>query len=141
MKNYLVSNNRCALATFLVALLALPVSLLLAQGTPPVAKPGKYTGRNITGDLVRGPSVSIAELASAPTSAASSAGAEIHPNRRPVLRPSVRDSRAPLDRAPAAPQAAAAAPTPSFRGFTGLTHLQERTARNGNQNEGVGAAA
>jgi len=133
MKNYLVSNNRCALSTFLVALLALPVSLLFAQGTSPVAKPGKYTGRNITGDLVRGPSVNIAELASAPTSAASSAGAEIHPNRRPVLRPSVRDSRAPLDRAPAAPQAAAAAPTPSFRGFTGLTHLQERTARNGNQ--------
>src|SRR6266567_6313910 len=127
MKNYLVSNNRCALSTFLVALLALPVSLLFAQGTSPVAKPGKYTGRNITGDLVRGPSVNIAELASAPTSAASSAGAEIHPNRRPVLRPSVRDSRAPLDRAPAAPQAAAAAPTPSFRGFTGLTHLQERT--------------
>jgi hypothetical protein len=34
---------------------------------------------------------------------------------------------------PAAPVAAAAAPTPSFRGFTGLTHLQQRTARNGNQ--------
>src|SRR5204863_8765641 len=66
-------------------------------------------------------------------SAASSAGAEIHPNRRPVLRPPVRDSGAPLDRAPAAPQAAATAPTPSFRGFTGLTHLQQRTARNGNQ--------
>jgi hypothetical protein len=32
-----------------------------------------------------------------------------------------------------APFAAAAAPTPSFRGFTGLTHLEERTARNGNQ--------
>src|SRR5207237_4574951 len=75
-----------------------------------------------------------AELASAPTSAASSAGAEIHPNQRPVLRPPVRDSGAVLDRAPAAPQAAAAgAPTPSFRGFTGLTHLQQRTARNGNQ--------
>ena len=134
MKNYLGSNNRRALAIFLVALLALPVSLLFAQGTPPLAKPGKYSGRNITGDLVRDPSVNIAELASAPTSAASSAGAEIHPNQRPVLRPPVRDSGAVLDRAPAAPQAAAAgAPTPSFRGFTGLTHLQQRTARNGNQ--------
>src|SRR5207248_7704855 len=121
MKNYLGSNNRRALAIFLVALLALPVSLLFAQGTPPLAKPGKYSGRNITGDLVRDPSVNIAELASAPTSAASSAGAEIHPNQRPVLRPPVRDSGAVLDRAPAAPQAAAAgAPTPSFRGFTGL---------------------
>ena len=134
MKIYLASNNnRRTLASFLTALLVLPVCVLFAQGTPSPTKPGKYTGRNITGDLIRGPSVHIAELASAPTSAASSAGAEIYPNRRPALRPPVRDSGAVVDRAPAAPQAAAAAPTPSFRGFTGLTHLQERTARNGNQ--------
>ena len=134
MKIYLASNNnRRTLASFLTALLVLPVCVLFAQGTPSPTKPGKYTGRNITGDLIRGPSVNIAELASAPTSAASSAGAEIYPNRRPALRPPVRDSGAVVDRAPAAPQAAAAAPTPSFRGFTGLTHLQERTARNGNQ--------
>src|SRR5438034_7190499 len=134
MKIYLASNNnRRTLASFLTALLVLPVCVLFAQGTPSPTKPGKDTGRNITGDLIRGRSVHIAELASAPTSAASSAGAEIHPNRRPVLRPPVRDSGAPLDRAPAAPQAAATAPTPSFRGFTGLTHLQQRTARNGNQ--------
>ena len=67
MKNYLGSNNRRALAMFLVALLALPVSLLLAQGTPPLAKPGKYTGRNISGDLVRDSGVNITQLASAPT--------------------------------------------------------------------------
>ena len=134
MKIYLASNNnRRTLASFLTALLVLPVCVLFAQGTPSPTKPGKYTARNITGDLIRGPSVNIAELASAPTSAASSAGAEIYPNRRPALRPPVRDSGAVVDRAPAAPQAAAAAPTPSFRGFTGLTHLQERTARNGNQ--------
>jgi len=134
MKIYLASNNnRRTLASFLTALLVLPVCVLFAQGTPSPTKPGKYTGRNITGDLIRGPSVNIAELASAPTSAASSAGAEIYPNRRPALRPPVRDSGAVVDRAPAAPQAAAAAPIPSFRGFTGLTHLQERTARNGNQ--------
>ncbi len=133
MKIYLVSNNRSAFASFLVALLVLPVCVLVAQGTPPLTKPGKYTGRNITGDLVSGPSVNITELASAPTSAASSAGAELNPNRQPALRPPVRDSGAVVDRAPTAPQAAAAAPTPSFRGFTGLTHLQERTARNGNQ--------
>jgi len=134
MKIYLASNNnRRTLASFLTALLVLPVCVLFAQGTPSPTKPGKYTGRNITGDLIRGPSVHIAELASAPTSAASSAGAEIYPNRRPALRPPVRDSGAVVDRAPAAPQAAAAAPIPSFRGFTGLTHLQERTARNGNQ--------
>lgn len=134
MKNYLASNNnRRTLASFLTALLVLPVCVLFAQGTPSPTKPGTYTGRNVTGDLIRGPSVNIAELASASTSAASSAGAEIYPNRRPVLRPPVRDSGPVVDRAPAAPQPAAAAPTPSFRGFTGLTHLQQRTARNGNQ--------
>ena len=133
MKIHIISNNRRVSASVFAALVLLPVCVLLAQGAPPLAKPGKYTGRNVTGELVRGPSVNIAELASAPTSAASSAGAEIHPNQRPVLRPPVRDSGAPLTRVPAASPAVSAAPTPSFRGFTGLTHLQQRTARNGNQ--------
>jgi hypothetical protein len=133
MKNYLVSNNRRALATFLVALLALPVSLLFAQGTPALRKPGNYTGRNITGELIRGQRVNISELANAPTAQASSAGADIQRHREDALRPPVRDSGGVISRAPVAPLAAAAAPTPSFRGFTGLTHLEQRTARNGNQ--------
>src|SRR6266567_4861452 len=133
MKNYLVSNNRCALSTFLVALLALPVSLLFAQGTPPLAKLGTYSGRNITGELVRNQRVNISQLASAPTGQASSAGAEIQRHHEDALRPPVRDSGGVISRVPVAPVAAAAAPTPSFRGFTGLTHLEQRTARNGNQ--------
>jgi len=133
MKNYLVSNNRRALATFLVALLALPVSVLFAQGTPALTKPGKYTGRNITGELIRGQRVNISELASAPTAQASSAGAEMQQHHEDALRPPVHNSGPVTDRAPAEPVAAAAAPAPSFRGFTGLTHLQQRTARNGNQ--------
>jgi len=67
MKIQLVSNNRRALASFLTALLVLPVCVLFAQGTPPLAKPGKYTGRNISGDLVRDSGVNITQLASAPT--------------------------------------------------------------------------
>jgi hypothetical protein len=133
MKIYLVSNNRCALRTFLVALLALPINLLFAQGTPPLAKPGNYTGRNITGELVRSPGVNLSQLASAPRPQASLAGAEIQRHREDALRPPVRDSGAAVEQAPAAPAAVAPAPTPSFRGFTGLTHLQQRTARNGNQ--------
>jgi hypothetical protein len=133
MKIQLVSNNRRALASFLTALLILPACLLFAQGTPPLAKPGKYTGRNITGELIRNQRVNISELASAPTGQVSSAGADIQRNREDALRPPVRDSGGVISRAPATPAAAAAAPTPSFRGFTGLTHLQQRTARNGNQ--------
>jgi len=133
MKIHLVSNNRRALASFLTALLVLPACVLVAQGTPPLAKPGKFTGRNISGELVRDSSVNISELASAPTAQASSAGAEIKPHREDALRPPIRNTGPVVDRAPAAPAAAAGGPTPSFRGFTGLTHLQQRTARNGNQ--------
>jgi hypothetical protein len=133
MKIYLVSDNRRALASFLTALLVLPACVLFAQGTPSLTKPGKYTGRNITGELVRNQRVNIKELASAPTAQASSAGAEIQRHREDALHPPVRESGAVISRVPAEPLAAVAAPTPSFRGFTGLTHLQQRTARNGNQ--------
>ena len=133
MKIHFVSNNRRALASFLTALLILPACLLFAQGTPPLAKPGKYTGRNISGELVRDQRVNISQLASAPTAQVSSAGADIQRHREDALHPPVRDSGAVISRVPAAPVAAAAAPTPSFRGFTGLTHLQQRSARNGNQ--------
>jgi hypothetical protein len=133
MKIHLISNNRRALASFLTALLVLPACVLFAQGTPPLAKPGKYTGRNISGELVRESSVNMSELASAPTAQASSAGADTQPLRQDALRPPIHDLGSVLDQGPAAPAAAVGGPTPSFRGFTGLTHLQQRTARNGNQ--------
>ena len=133
MKIHRVSNNRRALAAFLTALLLLPACVLFAQGRPPLAKPGIYTGRNISGELVRGQRINLSQLASAPTAQASSAGTDTQPLRQDALRPPIHDSGSVLDLAPAAPAAAAAGPTPSFRGFTGLTHLQQRTARNGNQ--------
>src|SRR6476660_4665819 len=110
MKNYLVSDNRCALATFLVALLALPVSLRFAQGTPSPTKPGKYTGRNITGELVRNQRVNISQLANAPTEQVSSAGADIRRHREDALHPAVRNSGGVISRMPTAPLAAAAEP-------------------------------
>jgi hypothetical protein len=133
MKIHLVLNTRRTFASFLLALFVLPACVLLAQGTPSLTKPGKYTGRNITGELIRGQRVNISEVANAPTGQVSSAGADIQRHREDALRPPVRDSGAVISRVPAAPVAAAAAPTPSFRGFTGLTHLEQRTARNGNQ--------
>ena len=133
MKIHFVLNTRRTLALFLSALLVLPACVLFAQGTPSLTKPGKYTGRNITGELIRNQRVNISQLASAPTGQVSSAGADIQRHREDALHPPVRDSGAVISRAPAEPLSAAAAPTPSFRGFTGLTHLQQRTARNGNQ--------
>ena len=133
MKTHIVSNNRRSSLTFLAALVVLPGCLFFAQATPPVAQPGKYAGHVVTGDLVRNVTVNMTQLASAPAEPASKAGTEISPNRRPVLRPPVRDSGAVIEQMPAAPLAPAVGPTPNFRGFTGLTHLQQRTARNGNQ--------
>ena len=134
MKIDLVSNNHRALASFLTALLVLPACVLFAQGTPPLARPGNYTGRSITGELVRNQRVNISQLTSGPTGQVASGGAEIQRHREDALHPPVRESGAVMGRMPtAAPLAAAAAPTPSFRGFTGLTHLEQRNARNGNQ--------
>ena len=133
MKIHFVLNTRRTLALFLSALFVLPACVLFAQGTPSLTKPGKYTGRNITGELIRNQRVNISQLASAPTGQVSSAGADIQRHREDALHPPVRDSGAVISRAPAEPLSAAAAPTPSCRGFTGLTHFQQRTARNGNQ--------
>jgi hypothetical protein len=134
MKTHLVSNNRRSSPAFVAALILLPACLLFGQATPPLAQPGKYTGRVITADFVREATVNMTELASAPAERAAKTGTEIHPNRRPVLRPPLRESGAEMERAPAplAPEATPTA-TPRFRGFTGLTHLDQRNARGGNQ--------
>src|SRR6185312_15553020 len=94
MKINLVSNNYRALTSFLTALLLVPACALFAQGTPPLARPGNYTGRSITGELVRNPRVNIGHLASGPTGQISSGGAEIQRNREDALHPPVRESGA-----------------------------------------------
>ena len=133
MKIHFVSSSRRSSLTFLAALVVIPGCLLFAQATPPIAQPRKYAGHVVTGDLVRNATVNITQLASAPAEPASKAGTEITPNRRPVLRPRVTDSGAVIEQMPGAPLAPVVSPTPNFRGFTGLTHLEQRTARNGNQ--------
>ena len=133
MKIHIVSINRGSSITSLAALVLLLGCLLFAQATPPAAQPGKYAGHVITGELVRDGIVNMTQLASASAAPTSKAGAEIALHRRPVLRPPVRDSGALIDRMPAVPLAPAVGPMPNFRGFTGLTHLEQRNARNGNQ--------
>ena len=58
---------------------------------------------------------------------------EIRPHREDALRPPFVTPEPVIDPSPGGAVAAAAAPTPSFRGFTGLTSPPQRTARNGNQ--------
>ena len=117
--------------------LAIPVSPLFGQLTT-------YKGQTVPGILTQAGKVNMKQLSNA---AASSGGAsaaastavsatkngEIHV--RPILRPPVGNSGPFSDVAPVTPraEAAAAVAQPVFRGFNGLTHLDERTARNGNQ--------
>ena len=83
------SDYRHALVLFLATLLVLPAGLLFAQGTPPLAKPGKLApGRNISGQLVKDSSVNMSELASGPTAQASSGGADAQPLRAGCFAPS-----------------------------------------------------
>jgi hypothetical protein len=134
MKIYIDSNNRRVRASLITALLVLPVCVLFAQGTPSASQPGKYSGRNVTGELNKQGSVNLTQLASEPSDRASTGGPEIQRHRGDALRPPVRDVGPGTDRVPAAASATAiASPSPATRGFTGLTHLEERTARGGNQ--------
>ena len=133
MKTHLVSSNRRSSIVFVAALILLSGCLLFAQATPPLAQPGNYTGRAITGEFIRQATVNMAEVANAPAEPGAKTGTEIHPNRRPLLRPSLRESGAEMERAPAPLAPATPNATPIFRGFTGLKHLDQRNARGGNQ--------
>lgn len=123
--------KRAQLVTCAAALvLALPVSSLLAQLPT-------YTGQKLTGSLAAVGTVNVNDLAetAASTAPAARSGIEANPQRRPVLRPPVRNAAPAVNRTTSTPLAETLATIPplNFRGFNGLTHLDQRTARNGNQ--------
>jgi hypothetical protein len=118
-------------AAVLTVLLSFPS--VLAQQT-------SFKSQKLTGSLVPSGTVNLKQLSEAAPANASAtiAGArdvEINAKRRPVLRPPVRNSGPYSDVAPLTPRAEAVevARQVVFRGFNGITHLDERTARNGNQ--------
>src|SRR5438309_1506561 len=112
--------------------LAIPVSSLFGQLPT-------FKGQTVTGILTQTGTVNMKQLSNvaassngasaAASTAVSPAKAETHV--RPILRPPVGNSGPFFDVAPVTPRAetAAAVARPNFRGFTGLTHLDQRTAR------------
>jgi hypothetical protein len=134
MKTSILSNNRRILIAVFTFLSLLPISLLLAQGTPTTSK--TYTSQDAGSTVTVGPVVNAKQLATAPSAQKGNAGAETHPRGFPDLRPPMQNL-GPLVSQPAAITPLAASPDPvrsSFRGFTGLTHLEQRLyAANGNQ--------
>ena len=104
------------------------------------AQQASFKSQNLTGSLMPSGTVNLKQLSEAApaNTSAAVAGArdiEVNPKRRPVLRPPVRNSGPYSDVAPLTPRAEAveAARQVVFRGFNGITHLDTRNARNGNQ--------
>ena len=114
--------------------LILPICLALAQGTP-VAPPVVYTSTDFSANVTAGPIVNLKQLASESPGPAGSAGGENHFNRFPKLLPPMQDTGETAPQLPATPLATLPEiPDSSFRGFIGLTHLDQRLyAGGGNQ--------
>ncbi len=132
--NYSIKQIRIRGGIGILAGLALPVSFALAQSTALATTPD-YGSQDISSTVTAGPVVNVKQLASKSIGPAGSAGAETHLNRIPELRPPMQDTGDVFDQAPVVPFAASPDPMHSFfRGFTGLTHLDQRLyAANGNQ--------
>lgn len=115
-------------------------SLILAAGLASLAQvdAAQPKGRDLSDSMERAGVVNVSELAKArPEKAAATAGPEFKKLLRELRPPMKHTGRVVSSRMPSTPRAkvaAAAAATPeNFRGFNGLTHLDQRNARNGNQ--------
>jgi hypothetical protein len=110
--------------------LALPTSLLLAQPTS-----AQYGSVDISSAVTAGPVINAKNITSSPPKPAGSLKTEAGPGQFPVLRPPMKQTGAALEQMQTTTPLAAVpdAAQPSFRGFTGLTHLDQRFANGGNQ--------
>ena len=110
--------------------LALPTSSLLAQ--PPSAQ---YTSVDISSAVTAGPVIDAKNIASSPPKPAGNLKTEAGAGQFPVLLPPMKHTGAALEQTQTTTPLAAVPDVaqPSFRGFTGLTHLDQRFANGGNQ--------
>ena len=110
--------------------LALPNSLLLAQST----SSAEYTGVDISSAVTAGPVINAKTITSSPPKPAGNLKTEAGPRPFPELLPPMKHTGAPLEQIDTTIALAAVdAAQPRFRGFTGLTHLDQRFANGGNQ--------
>ena len=110
--------------------LALPTSLLLARSAS-----AQYSSVDISSTVTAGPVINAKNITSSPPKPAGNLKTEAGPNRFPRLTPPMKDTGAALEQTQTTSPFAA---TPDaahsfFRGFTGLTHLDQRFANGGNQ--------
>jgi hypothetical protein len=110
--------------------LVLPNSLLLAQSTS-----AQYTSVDISSAVTAGPVINAKTITSSPPKPAGELKTEAGARQFRVLLPPMKHTGAGLEQAQTATPLAAVpdAAQSSFRGFTGLTHLDQRFANGGNQ--------
>ena len=131
--NSLANGSRTACLTLFAGVFLLPASLLFPQGTQPGAATA-YTSVDITNTITAGPVINVKQITSSSTAPTGGAGREFHPNRFPRLRPPIQESPVEPDQITATPLAELPdAAHAFFRGFTGLTHRDQRLANGGNQ--------
>jgi hypothetical protein len=131
--NSLANGSRTACLSLFAGVFLLPLSLLFPQGTQPGAATD-YTSVDITNTITAGPVINVKQVTSSSTAPTGGAGREFHPNRFPRLRPPIQESPVEPDQITATPLAELPdAAHAFFRGFTGLTHRDQRLANGGNQ--------
>ena len=131
--NPLANRSHTICLTLFAGVFLLPLSLLFAQGTQPGAATD-YTSVDITNTITAGPVINVKQITSSSTAPTGGAGREFHPNRFPRLRPPIQESSVEPDQITATPLAELPdAAHAFFRGFTGLTHRDQRLANSGNQ--------
>src|SRR3954454_2421254 len=129
--NSLINRSRTLCLTLFAGAFVLPVSLLFAQGAQ-LDTAGDYTSVDISDTVTVGPVINVRQITSSSMASAGAADREFHPNRFPRLRPPVQESAPELDQILATPLAEVPdAAHAFFRGFTGLTHRDQRLANGG----------
>jgi hypothetical protein len=129
MKKRSVINSSGILHTIWM-LIGPAACLLLAQSAS-----AQYSGVDISSAVTAGPAINAKDITSSPPKPAGNLRTEAGRSQFPVLRPPMKRTGAALEQIQtttpltAAPEAA----QPRFRGFTGLTHLDQRFANGGNQ--------
>jgi hypothetical protein len=131
--NTFFNRSRTVCLTLFAGAILLPLYLLSAQGTQP-GSAAAYTRVDISDTVTIGPVINVKQITSSSTAPAGAADREFHPNRFPRLRPPIQESAPELDQILATPLTEAGdAAHAFFRGFTGLTHRDQRLANGGNQ--------
>jgi hypothetical protein len=133
MKTQFSTNSLACVRRFVgVVALILPTCLAFAQSAPS-APSNEFTSRDVSSEMTVGPTVNVRQLSNSPSQEGTSSANEMAPFRFPRLNPAVQDEGPVTDLAPVTALDTSIGGHAFFRGFTGLTHKDQRLARNGNQ--------